>query len=80
MKIDDWQASPAARRHMRVKHGVEWGEVDEVFEAGPTIRRGRLVRGQQRYMAEGRTAGGRRLRIIFRASGRTAVVITAWAL
>lgn len=78
MRIDNWEASDDAVRHMRRKHGVTWDEVDEVFQAGPTVRRSRDGQAERRYMAEGRTAAGRRLRIIFRYRDRTAHVVTAW--
>ena len=60
------------------KHGVTWDEVDEVFQCGPTVRRSRDSGGARRYMAEGHTVAGRRLRIIFRYRDRTAHVVTAW--
>lgn len=78
MRIENWEASADALCHMLRKHGVTWDEVDEVFQGGPTVRRSRDGRGERRYLAEGRTVAGRRLRIIFRYRDRTAQVVTAW--
>ena len=78
MKIRRWYASPAARRHMLEKHNVTWGEVDEVMDSTPQVRRGRKLRREQRYYVEGRTYAGRPLTVAFRMRGDTAVIVTAY--
>ncbi len=78
MQIRRWIASAAARRHMLSKHGVTWDEVDEVMESTPQLRRGRKVRGEQRYYVEGRTHAGRALTVVFRVRGDAASIVTAY--
>jgi uncharacterized DUF497 family protein len=77
---DDIYASPAAREHMLVKHDVEFEEAVEVLT---TVPGGQRVRGgspgERRYMMDGQTDSGRRLRVVFvRESGRRIRVITAY--
>ncbi len=78
MKIRRWTASARAREHMLEKHNVEWQEVEEVMASTPRIRRGRKVRGQQRYYVHGRTHAGRLLTVVFGTRGDTAMVVTAY--
>jgi len=78
MKIRRWTASARAREHMAEKHNVEWDEVSEVTARRLQVRRARKRSGERRYQAIGRTAAGRRLKVIFRAEGDTAHVITAY--
>ncbi len=76
--LKDWGASRSARRHMLLKHGVTWEEVDEVLSQRPQVLRSHDVRGKRRYRCNGRTIGGRRLTVIFAIDGTTARVVTAW--
>ena len=61
--------------HLRMRHGVEPEETEEVLAAHPMLRRGK--RG--RYAAIGPTLGGRYLTVVFQCRvGGVARVITAW--
>ena len=78
MRMRRWTASVRAREHMLEKHNVEWHEVEEVMQKSPQIRRGRRVRGEQRYYVHGRTRAGRRLTVVFAVRGDTGAVVTAY--
>jgi uncharacterized DUF497 family protein len=58
---------PDVIEKLEVKHGVIVEEVEEVFELGPTFRRGPRGkrRGENLYKAYGQTETGRYLFIVF---------------
>ncbi|MBD3293089.1 MAG: hypothetical protein GF393_09205, partial [Armatimonadia bacterium] len=76
--ITEWWASGSAKRHMLEKHGVYWDEVEEVLEQNPDFRRMRDVRGERRYLAQGRTTDGRYLTVVFALAGPIARIVTAY--
>jgi len=78
MRISEWWASGAAKRHILEDHQIEWYEIEEVLRAGPTLERGRRVHGEQRYNLDGRTLAGRPLRVVVAFAGSIARVVTAW--
>ena len=57
MSVREWWVSGTALEHIRVKHSIEWDEIDEALKNAPRIRRGKRVRGVQRYVADGPTPG-----------------------
>ena len=66
-KLHPYPASRAILEKIEVKHGVRWEEVEEVFS-----RKFRLLRthrrdqyGEARYLALGKTHGGRYLAVFF---------------
>ncbi len=79
MRVSRAYASAAVREHMLTKHGVTWPEAQQALRNADSVRRGRTVRGQRRYMATGRTHAGRRLAVIFTVEAPDAArVITAF--
>jgi len=62
------------------KHNVHPGEVEEVLSGGPLVRRLQAgnVKGEDLFIAFGKTRGGRYLAILFvRKKDRRALVISA---
>ncbi len=79
MRLTDFYATRKAKRHMRVKHQVEWEEVAQVMAQQPPVRRLGETEGERRYWLRGRTEGGRLLKIVMAVEGtHTARVMTAF--
>lgn len=79
MKITRLHATAHVRRKLVEKHRVRWHEVEEVMAQGLHPRRGKTTQGERRYTVVGRTAAGRRLRVIFALEGDSeACVVTAF--
>ena len=58
-------------------HGVTFDEAVECFFAGFEVRRNKRYR--DRYQLQGRTLGGRKLKIIFQLKANNVVrIITGW--
>ncbi|MDA8284235.1 MAG: hypothetical protein M0Z42_13305 [Actinomycetota bacterium] len=62
------------------RHGVSVAEIEQVLAAGPVFRPDR--RGSGDYLAEGTTAGGRRVGVVvaYDPARRVLRPITAWEL
>ena len=62
-----YPASQAVLEKIEAKHGIRWGEIEEVFRGKMklflTHRRDRY--GEPRYLALGRTSAGRYLTVFF---------------
>ncbi|MDI6794884.1 MAG: BrnT family toxin [bacterium] len=60
-------ASPAIVDKLKVKHGVEWKEIEEVFRNYPRFFLSTIADqyGESRYDALGRTEAGRYLTVFF---------------
>ncbi len=72
-------ATLKAKEHMRLKHAVDWDEVEEAMAENPPLYQTYSSRtGERRYVAFARTAAGRRLVVILAREGaQTLRVITA---
>ncbi|MFQ6039635.1 MAG: BrnT family toxin [Candidatus Poribacteria bacterium] len=73
-------ASPDVVDKLKVKHHIEWEEIEEVFKGRPRLFRFLKANqyGEPRYYAWGRTYAGRYLTVIYvPASPNRAKVITA---
>ncbi len=69
----DWESNKLA------EHGVRFEEAVEIFFNNYEVRRNKRFR--DRYQLIGRTAGGRRLKIIFQLKPKNAVrIITGWPI
>lgn len=63
------------------EHGIEAHEAEEVFFNPYVITPNKKKHGPRRYRIDGRTNGGRKLRIIFEdVSKNVAKIITGWDL
>ncbi|MCB0341852.1 MAG: BrnT family toxin [Bdellovibrionales bacterium] len=63
------------------EHGVRFWEAEEVFFNPYVITPNKKKHGPNRYRIDGKTNGGRRLRLIFEDLGSsTARIITGWDL
>lgn len=75
-----YPASDAIELKIESTHGIQWHEVEEVFDSNPRFE---LIvasdqYGEPRYAALGQTAAGRYVYIVFVPNDRTAAkVITA---
>ena len=63
------------------RHGIRDDEAEEVFFNSYVIVPNKKKHGPSRYRIDGRTNGGRKLRLIFEDLGsNTAGIITGWDL